>query len=214
MTIQTKRTANEVATLFVEQAVRQTKEYLERMRQAGEDYFLGAIYDTCVCGGINTELSPRQAKWLVAQIKRERKETQQGDVIVDGQTVGTWLFHTRTDRRNRIRHRMIYTLDSSFAAASFGIDEQAMQSATLRGQRIAIKDVMIEGIEQYVKLSGGRAIPDMESCVLNLECGRLSLYGRNVFEGPVIEYSGCYGNWRCSMTAGFQLKGEPQQKDR
>lgn len=207
-----KRSADEVATLFVEQAVRVTREYQERMQETGSDHYLTAVYNTVVCGGINTELSPRQARWLTSLLKAERRETPQGSVLADGQPVGTWLYRSWSDRRsNKTRHRIIYTLTADFAAATFGIDHETMQTATKHGQRIAVSDFMREGLEQYTQLAGERAIPDMESCVINLEHGRITLYGRNPFEGPMVAYSGeWYGDWMCAMSSTLHLVGEPE----
>jgi hypothetical protein len=121
MATQVKRTANEVATLFVEQAVRETKGYLARMQQAGDRPFLGAVYDTCALGGINTELSSRQARWLTSLMQREGG-TGEHQVLAAGCVVGTWLYRTWADRRNHTRYRIIYTLDPDFAATQLGID--------------------------------------------------------------------------------------------
>jgi hypothetical protein len=133
MATQTKRTAHEVASLFVEQAVRETKAYLARMQQAGDRHFLGAVYDTCVQGGINTELSPRQARWLASLMQREG-DTCERQVNSSGHVVGTWLYHRWVDRRNHTRHRIIYTLNPHFAATSLGIDAATMHQATAYGQ--------------------------------------------------------------------------------
>ena len=133
MTTQTKRTANEVASLFVEQAVRETKVYLARMRQAGDRHFLGAVYDTCIQGGINTELSPRQARWLASLMQHEG-DTCECQVNSSGHIVGTWLYHRWVDRRSRTRHRIIYTLNPQFAATSLGIDAATMHRAMAYGQ--------------------------------------------------------------------------------
>lgn len=128
MATQIKRTANEVASLFVEQAVRETKGYLARMQQAGDRPFLGAVYDTCALGGINTELSFRQARWLTSLMQREA-DTAERQVIASGRVVGTWLYRTWADRRNHTRHRIIYTLDPTFAAAQLEIDAATVQRA-------------------------------------------------------------------------------------
>ncbi len=133
MATQTKRTAHEVASLFVEQAVRETKAYLARMQQAGDRHFLGAVYDTCVRGGINTELSPRQARWLTSLMQQEG-DTCKHQVNSSGHVVGTWLYHRWVDRRSQTRHRIIYTLNPHFAATSLGIDATTMQRATAYGQ--------------------------------------------------------------------------------
>lgn len=134
MAIQTKRTANEVASLFVEQAVRETKAYLARMQQAGDRHFLGAVYDTCALGGINTELSSRQARWLTSLMQREG-DTQQHQVIASGRVVGIWLYRTWADRRNHTRYRVIYTLDPDFAALQLEIDAATVQRAAAFGRR-------------------------------------------------------------------------------
>lgn len=122
-----------MATLFVEQAVRETKAYLARMQQAGDCHFLGAVYDTCVQGGINTELSLRQARWLTS-LMQHGSDTGERQVSASGHIVGTWLYHRWVDRRNHTRHRIIYTLNPHFAATSLGIDAATMQRATVYGQ--------------------------------------------------------------------------------
>jgi len=133
MAIQTQRTANDVASLFVEQALTQTQQYLERMRQAGERHLLSAVYDTCVLGGINTELSFKQARWLLSLMQRE-ENTGTGQVRASNLVVGTWLYYCWVDRGNRTRHRLIYTFDSSFAAARLFIDAATLQRAMVYGQ--------------------------------------------------------------------------------
>lgn len=128
MATQVKKTANEVATLFVEQAVRETKGYLARMQQAGDRHFLGAVYDTCARGGINTELSFKQARWLTSLLQREGN-TGEHRVLASGRVVGSWLYRTWADRRNHTRYRIIYTLDPAFAAAQLEIDAATVQRA-------------------------------------------------------------------------------------
>jgi hypothetical protein len=134
MATQIKRTANEVATLFVEQAAREIKAYLGRMQQIGDRHFLGAVYDTCALGGINTELSARQACWLTSLMQREG-DTQEHQVIASGRVVGTWLYRTWADKRNHTRYRIIYILDPDFAALQLEIDAATVQRVIAFGRR-------------------------------------------------------------------------------
>ena len=69
---------------------------------------------------------------------------------------------------------------------------------------------MIEGIEKYVALSQERKLTNETSYVSRLQEGEfVQLYGKNMFEGPVVEYEGPLGYWRCHMTRTLRLKGIP-----
>lgn len=75
-----------------------------------------------------------------------------------------------------------------------------------------VKTALLQAIDGYVELAGEHAIPWMESMVFNLQAGRVTLYGQNICEGPLIEYQGKFGEWWCPMTRTLKLKGEPRQR--
>jgi hypothetical protein len=75
-----------------------------------------------------------------------------------------------------------------------------------------VKAALLKGIEQHATLAGERKIRWMESQVLNLDAGRIILYGANIFEGPMIEYHGHLGDWRSAMTSTLRLRGELRQE--
>lgn len=91
------------------------------------------------------------------------------------------------------------------------LKEAQAQAAQLAVQE-TVKEVMWKGIKEYQAFTEERRIPAMESMVINLAQGRVILYGKNLLEGPVIEYRGSLGSWRCPMTSTLKLKGEPRRE--
>lgn len=92
--------------------------------------------------------------------------------------------------------------------------EEAQAQAALLAVQESVREVMWQGIDQYRACTEERRIPAMESMVLNLATGRVILYGKNIFEGPIIEYHGPHGDWQCAMTATLKLKGEPYRQQK
>ncbi len=72
-----------------------------------------------------------------------------------------------------------------------------------------VKEVMLQAIEEYVRLTGERKVHYEDAYVVNLAEHRVIFYGTNAFEKPVAEYSGPHGYWRCWTTTTLRLKGEP-----
>jgi len=92
------------------------------------------------------------------------------------------------------------------------------QHCTPQGQEQAtpaqamVKTALLQAIDDYVELTGEHTIPWMESMVFNLQAGRVTLYGQNIFEGSLIEYQGKFGAWWCPMTRTLKLRGWPRQR--
>lgn len=111
-----------------------------------------------------------------------------------------------------------FTLDISVNGTTrpYGIWAQSLEQAKAQAAQLAVqetvKEVMWQGIEEYQVRTEERRIPAMESMVIHLKQGRVILYGKNMFEGPIVEYRGPLGSWRCPMTSTFKLKGEPKQE--
>lgn len=98
----------------------------------------------------------------------------------------------------------------AYSVWALSLDQAQVQAEQL-AIRETVKEMMWKGIGEYQALTEERRIPAMESIVINLAAGRVILYGKNVFEGPVVEYHGSLGDWRCPMTSTMNLKSEPQQ---
>ncbi len=72
----------------------------------------------------------------------------------------------------------------------------------------AVRTLIQQAIEDYVKFAGERKIRWMESQVIQIKDGRVILYGANLFEGPIVEYQGSLGTWQSAMTSTLKLRGD------
>lgn len=133
------RTANDVANVFFEQKLSDTKARVERWQREftealSEDNLSSAsltalfLYDTCVDGTIQTIISHRQGEWLCTMLAREKSRSKRTPhtVVYRGRSLGSWTYQEATSREPY--ERMTFRVDPAFVRDYTGVDLALLES--------------------------------------------------------------------------------------
>lgn len=135
------RTANEIASLFLVQALAQEKqrilrrlELLAEADKAGDEELANASLDmigmVCVLGDVRGSISAKQWNWVRNVAIQEHLHSSHGDCMVsyEGREVGFWSYSWPTEPQTT----MHYTVDTTVVQAYMGIPADVLARAAAR----------------------------------------------------------------------------------